>query len=95
MNAPPKPVVVPVEVQGATAQAMPAESPAPNESKQGNEAATQAVRGLRLEPQPDTVPAPRSDSVVRTLWALFGMAVLLALGALTQWHRHRRPRPAL
>jgi cobaltochelatase CobN len=53
------------------------------------------VRGLRLEPQPETVPAPRSDSVVRTLWTLFGMAALLALGALTQWQRHRRPRPAL
>ncbi|MGQ3000652.1 MAG: cobaltochelatase subunit CobN, partial [Variovorax sp.] len=93
MNAPPKPVVVPVEVQGATAPATQAESPAPSESRQGEAAATQPVRGLRLEPQPETVPAPRSASVVRTLWALFGMAALFALGALTQWHRHRRPRP--
>ena len=47
------------------------------------------VSGLRLEPTPDKLPAPKAESVVLQLWVVFGAALLAALGALVQWRRGR------
>ena len=51
------------------------------------------VEGLRLDPVPDRA-VPAVAPVVQGLWAAFGVAVLLALGALGQWRRGRWGMPA-
>jgi cobaltochelatase CobN len=51
------------------------------------------VQGLRLEPVPE-LPTRATPPVVQGLWAAFGVAVLVALGALSQWRRGRRAVPA-
>ncbi len=100
MNAPPKPAVVPVEVQGATAPAT-AGQVAGTERKQSRNKATRprpkpcAACGSNRSPKPCPRRAQRLGECARS-GRCSAVAALLALGAaLTQWHRHRRPRPAL
>ena len=46
------------------------------------------VQGLKLEPVSDRPPAPPA-AVLQSLWAAFGAALVLAVGAVAQWRRGR------
>jgi cobaltochelatase CobN len=65
---------------------------APSPSPSAAEAVPDRVQGLKLEPVPE--PARAAPPVAQGLWAAFGVAVLLGLGALNQWRRGRRVVPA-
>ena len=84
-----RPAPAPVEVQRSAAPP-PAEAAEARPELAAAPTGSFPVQGLKLEPVPDrprTPPAP----VLQSLWAAFGAALVLALGAWVQW---RRGRPA-
>lgn len=81
----------PIEVATVRDAPVPVEV-APSPSSSDAEPASDRVQGLKLEPVPE--PARAAPPVVQGLWAAFGVAVLMALGAWNQWRRGRRVVPA-
>lgn len=85
------PVVVPVEVKrGASPASKPiVESvPAKPVPAADGPSTSEPVQGLRMEPQPEArAVAAQSESVVRTLQILAGVALMLLLGAWRQWRK--------
>lgn len=88
LAAPPAPVAQAVPVVPVVA-APPVPAPAKATVAEPVADGAQPVSGLRLEPTPDTPPAPKAESVVLRLWVVFGATLLVALGALAQWRRGR------
>ncbi|MGJ7486621.1 cobaltochelatase subunit CobN [Variovorax sp. LT2P21] len=81
----------PIEVMTVRDAPVPVEV-APPPSPIAAEPATDRVQGLKLEPVPE--PTRAAPPVVQGLWAAFGVAMLMALGAWSQWRRSRRAVPA-
>jgi cobaltochelatase CobN len=81
----------PIEVATVRDAPVPVEM-APTPSPSAAEPAADRVQGLKLELVPE--PARAAPPVVQGLWAAFGIAVLLGLGAMNQWRRGRRMVPA-
>ena len=76
-----QPAPAPVEVQRPA-------KPTPAEAAPDRPADGARVQGLKLEPVPDRPPAPPA-AVLQSLWAAFGVALVLAVGAVAQWRRGR------
>jgi cobaltochelatase CobN len=77
----PRPSVEPVVAAAPAPAPAPAAEPAPD--------SPQPVSGLKLEPTTADAPSPKAETIVLRLWVALGAALLVALGALMQWHRGR------
>jgi len=94
--APRRPAAAPRPTEVTTARDAPAPvevAPSPTAPEAESAAPTERIRGLKLDPVPER-PPNQTPSAVQGLWSAFGVAVLVALGALSQWRRGRRVVPA-
>ena len=94
--APRRPAAAPRPTEVTTARDAPAPvevAPSPTAPEAESAAPTERVQGLKLDPVPER-PPNQTPSAVQGLWSAFGVAVLVALGALSQWRRGRRVVPA-